>query len=248
MNGAGFFLIAVTGLVAGIACLRLVRYHLARIENRRARPGQGQAPSSDPGRPQPGMPDRPRQRPLFPDRSRGDLIAGAAGAATGLLVHALISQDLAMAMFTIILCALLLALTAIDIRTFILPDSLNASLLTCGALFLLTHPEYPLLLHAGGAIAGYASLAAIEVLYRRLRGRDGLGRGDAKLLGALGLWTGLESIPFILLMASLSALVFTLIRAAILGEKTQATTAIAFGPWIGFGGLIVWIIFFAAPN
>ena len=57
-----------------------------------------------------------------------------------------------------------------------------------------------------GALAGFAALAAIAWAYRRLRGREGMGGGDPKLLAALGAWLGWRQLPFVLVGAGLIGL------------------------------------------
>ncbi len=73
--------------------------------------------------------------------------------------------------------------------------------------------------------------------YRQLRGRDGLGLGDAKLLAAAGAWLGVESLPWLLLIAALLGLAMALVRAGPL----RAETAVPFGPplALSFWGLFV---------
>lgn len=137
---------------------------------------------------------------------------------------------------------LLLALAAIDLRTFILPDSLNAALLLIGGLMVFaTRPEaWPF--HLAGAVFGYGLLWLVEISYRRIRGVDGLGRGDAKLLGAIGAWVGIGGLAPVLLIASVSAILATL--ALTLARRTtfSGQTMIAFGPWIALGGIVVWYL------
>ncbi|MCA1748747.1 MAG: A24 family peptidase, partial [Sphingomonadales bacterium] len=53
-----------------------------------------------------------------------------------------------------------------------------------------------------GGLAGFAALFLIGEAYRLMRGREGLGAGDAKLLGALGIWFGWQGLPLLLLTAS----------------------------------------------
>jgi prepilin signal peptidase PulO-like enzyme (type II secretory pathway) len=144
--------------------------------------------------------------------------------------------------FTVLLGWLLLALAAIDLRTYLLPDPLNAAVLLLGAAMVaLTRPaEWPV--HLAGAVIGFGLLWLVEVLYRRLRGRDGLGRGDAKLLGALGMWVGAPGIAPVLLIASLAGIAAALAGSVRKSTPLSATSAIAFGPWIALGGFIVWML------
>ncbi|MFN7180813.1 prepilin peptidase [Hyphomonas sp.] len=145
-------------------------------------------------------------------------------------------------LFTCAFGWLLLALAAIDFRTFLLPDGLNAALLTLGAAMVaLTRPD-DWALHAAGAALGFGLLWSVETLYRRLRGRDGLGRGDAKLLGAIGAWVGITGIPPVLLIASLSGIAAALALSVRRSTPLSGQSAIAFGPWIALGGYAVWLL------
>lgn len=101
---------------------------------------------------------------------------------------------------------LLLALGAVDARAFWLPDELTITLalggLTTGLLGIAPGMSDRLI---GGA-GGFAALWAIGAGYRMMRGRDGLGGGDPKLLGAIGLWTGWALLPVIMFVAALAGL------------------------------------------
>jgi leader peptidase (prepilin peptidase) / N-methyltransferase len=167
-------------------------------------------------------------------------------ALTGLAAGLLVASAVALAppgtlVLTLGLGALLLALSFIDIRTLTLPDPLTAATVLLGILMVwLTRPGawQP---HLIGGLVGYGVLVAVELGYRKLRGRDGLGRGDAKLLGALGVWTGWAGLAPIMLVASASALVGVL-GLTILGlRRTDADTPIPFGPFIALGGWVVWL-------
>ncbi|WP_162174819.1 prepilin peptidase [Hyphomonas oceanitis] len=141
--------------------------------------------------------------------------------------------------------ALLIALAAVDIVTLRLPDALNFTVLIFGVIMVaLTRPDlWPH--HLIGAAVGYGALVALELAYKRLRGRDGLGRGDAKLLGAIGMWVAWPGLAPVLLVASLTGLVAALI-AGLAGKRPMASdTAIAFGPFIALAGWIVWL---ASPH
>jgi leader peptidase (prepilin peptidase) / N-methyltransferase len=82
-----------------------------------------------------------------------------------------------------------------------------------------------------GAALGFAVFALIATMYRRWRGHDGLGLGDAKLLGAAGAWVGWTGLPSIVLIASLAALVVALPMAMrVAGRTTQHE--VAFGPYL----------------
>lgn len=101
---------------------------------------------------------------------------------------------------------LLLALAALDITDFWLPDRLTITLalagLAAGLLGVAPAIEDRLI---GGA-AGFAGLWAIGAAYKAYRGREGLGGGDPKLLGAIGLWIGWQLLPVVLVLAGMAGL------------------------------------------
>lgn len=131
-------------------------------------------------------------------------------------------------------------LSAIDVQTFRLPSVLTYPLGVSGLLQgWFTAPD-DILLRGLGAVAGFAMLALIADLYRRRRGIDGLGLGDAKLMGAGGAWIGLEGLPSALLLASGLALVMAIV-AKLAGKTIRADTRLPFGPFIAIGLWIVWI-------
>jgi leader peptidase (prepilin peptidase)/N-methyltransferase len=135
---------------------------------------------------------------------------------------------------TALLVAALIALAVIDIRTYRLPDWLTLPLIPAGLAAAWWLGE-TLWLHALGAVAGYGVLVALEKTYEKMRGRPGLGRGDAKLFAAGGAWCGLTALPLVLLAASVSALIWVMSLRLAAGVEVRADTMIAFGPFLGFG-------------
>jgi leader peptidase (prepilin peptidase)/N-methyltransferase len=134
----------------------------------------------------------------------------------------------------------LLALALIDVRHFILPDALTLPLAAAGLMVTLAVDPGRFTSHLAASLAGFAAFALIGILYRRIRGRDGLGLGDAKLLAAGGAWVGFEGLAGILLVASFTALGWALVQGAIRRELSSRTR-IAFGPFLAFGIWIVWL-------
>ena len=132
----------------------------------------------------------------------------------------------------------LLALAAIDARHFLLPDKLTLPLLLAGLTVAALGDQHRLVDAGIGAALGYVFLACTAGVYRRARGREGLGLGDAKLFAALGAWVGWQGLPGTLLIACLTALVAALIAGR---GRPVATMPIPFGPWLALGGWIVWL-------
>lgn len=136
---------------------------------------------------------------------------------------------------------LLLALSAIDIRTQRLPDVLNLALALSGIAVTATIDSKLIVEHLAAAAIGYGALVAVELAYRRLRGRDGLGRGDSKLLGAIGAWVGLQGLAACLFVAAASAIVFILVASRLRRIEIRGDIAIAFGPFLALGGWVTWV-------
>ena len=138
-------------------------------------------------------------------------------------------------------CALgwtLLALAWIDWRHFVLPDALTLPLLVAGLGAAVAEGRAMALDSALGAALGYGGLWLVGTLYRRLRGREGLGGGDAKLLAAGGAWLGAAALPWVVLGAAVGGL-------AIAGLTRRgglaATLAVPFGPPLAAAIWLVWL-------
>jgi len=133
----------------------------------------------------------------------------------------------------------LIALTVIDLRTMLLPDSITLPLLWLGLALAL----WPVFADLGsavvGAMAGYLSLWTIYHLFRLATGKEGMGYGDFKLLGALGAWMGWQALPMIVLLSSLvGALVGV---GLILARRVGREMPIPFGPYLAAAGWIALI-------
>jgi leader peptidase (prepilin peptidase)/N-methyltransferase len=134
----------------------------------------------------------------------------------------------------------LLALAALDLRHFWLPDKLTLPLLGCGLAIGAAGIGPSLNDRLIGAAAGYLVLRLVAFAYRRLRGRHGLGGGDAKLLAAIGAGLGWRDLPLVLLLASLAGIVAVLVAIS-LGRTMQATTKLPFGPLLAGAAWLVWL-------
>jgi leader peptidase (prepilin peptidase) / N-methyltransferase len=134
----------------------------------------------------------------------------------------------------------LLALAAIDLRHYWLPDRLTLPLVPAGLVVAWLIDPARLGDHLIGALAGFLAFAGIAWAYRRLRRRAGLGLGDAKLLAAAGAWLGWQALPGLVVVAAALALAVALIRAAF-GARLAATTRIAFGPYLALALWLSWL-------
>ena len=134
----------------------------------------------------------------------------------------------------------LLTLSWIDHRHLVLPDVLTLPLIPAGLLVAWVVSPESLPHHLLGAALGYAGLAAVAALYRRARGRAGLGAGDAKLFAAAGAWLSWEALPSVLLIAGALGLVLALAGGA--GRRLAADTAVPFGPALAGAFWLVWLL------
>ena len=127
----------------------------------------------------------------------------------------------------------LLALTVIDLQTFLLPDRLTLPLLWAGLLWQsLMQPEQ-LSAAVWGAALGYLVLWSVYWLFKLATGKEGMGYGDFKLLAALGAWLGAPQLPALLLLSAVSGIVIGLIYK--LAHKGHQG-GIPFGPALALAG------------
>lgn len=131
---------------------------------------------------------------------------------------------------------MLIAASAIDLEHYLLPDVLTLPLLWLGLLFNLPGTYTPLADAVIGAIAGYGVLWLVYHGFRLLTGKEGLGRGDFKLLAALGAWCGWQLLPLIILAAAgLGALIGG--GWLLLGRRGREHP-IPFGPFLAAAGVL----------
>lgn len=131
----------------------------------------------------------------------------------------------------------LIALTLIDADTQLLPDQITLPLLWLGLLLNLGGLFAPLPDAVIGAAAGYLLLWTVYWAFKLVRGKEGMGYGDFKLMGALGAWFGWQALPALVLLSSVVALVFALANIAL--RRQDRDTHFAFGPYIAGAGLLV---------
>lgn len=136
---------------------------------------------------------------------------------------------------------MLVALTILDVRHFWLPDRLTFLLGATGFAAGLLDINPPLADRLIGGAAGYFTLAVIAWVYRQVRQRDGMGAGDPKLLGAIGLWLGWQTLPFVLLGAS--AIGFCAILYQIARKRpVTADTRLPLGALMAVAAIPVWLL------
>ena len=154
-------------------------------------------------------------------------IAALAAGLTGDVVEAGLGTGLGLA---------LLVLGLIDWRALWLPDVLTLPLLAAGLGVTAWRLPDQLLDHLLAAAIGWATLLALAAIYRRWRGREGLGGGDAKLLAAAGAWLGIAALPYVVLLAALGALAW-----AVITGRTDPTTELPFGSFLAAAIWLTWL-------
>lgn len=134
----------------------------------------------------------------------------------------------------------LAALAVIDSRAMILPDVLTLPLVVVGLAVSYLIAPGRVIDHAVGALAGFMVIGGVGLVYRRFRGREGIGGGDAKLATAAGAWVGWIGLPGVILIAALSGLIFAVLGART-GRGLAAPVKIPFGPHLALGIWVIWV-------
>lgn len=135
----------------------------------------------------------------------------------------------------------LLLVALLDLEHQWLPDRLTLPLIPLGLLAAWAGLGPPLVERLAGAAIGWGGLALIALGYRALRGREGLGGGDPKLLGALGAWVCAFHLPFVLLGAGLVGLA-SVLSMRLRGQEVVTTTRLPLGTFLALAGWPIWLI------
>ncbi|RZJ37826.1 MAG: prepilin peptidase [Brevundimonas sp.] len=153
---------------------------------------------------------------------------------------ALAQGTISAALLTAVLGWGLLLIAVVDAEHLWLPDELTLPLGAAGLGAALL-PGGTGLLNAGiGAAAGFVALWLPAFIYRRVRGRDGLGGGDPFLLAAGGAWVGWKGLPGVLLWAVAAVLCLVLVRA-VMRKPLAGPDRLAFGVCLAVGIWMIWI-------
>ena len=140
----------------------------------------------------------------------------------------------------------LIAISFIDLKEKIIPDSLSLSLIFLGWLFSLFkfNPFFSFEYVVISSLAGIGLLFLINEVYYLVAKREGMGMGDFKLMGGIGAYLGYKSFYFVILIASITA-VFTICVYLLflkLSKKEMPRNLmkleIPFGPYLCLGALV----------
>lgn len=143
---------------------------------------------------------------------------------------------------TLALCFLAAAIAVHDLATMLIPDRYTAGILVVAlADWWFEASDFAALawrIGPGGAVM--LLLCLFDVVYRRLRGRDGIGFGDIKLIGVSTALVGLAGVGAQILLASVAAFIFSIIRAARLRRPLRAAAKVPFGTFLAPALVMVW--------
>ncbi|PIE15621.1 MAG: prepilin peptidase [Rhodobacterales bacterium] len=160
------------------------------------------------------------------------------------LMAAVAAVSLAFTPLHMLLSALLLwcllGLFLCDIRCFRLPDILTGALLIIGLALAAEDPGRDVLQALLGALSAAAVFYLIRLSYRLLRGREGLGLGDVKLVAGLSAALGITALPLVTLLAALAALGWAVLLSWHRGRPLLQTTPLPFGAYLAAAAAIVW--------
>ena len=138
----------------------------------------------------------------------------------------------------VILSVFFVIIFFIDLKHFIIPNSLTFPLMFIGFIksfdpnldnFLFPNYINSLI----GGVLGYLIIWLIIFAYKKIKNKEGMGLGDAKLLSAIGFWFGWVSIPFVLFLSSIIALGFSL--PSLVNKSKNLSSQIPFGPYLILG-------------
>jgi len=147
------------------------------------------------------------------------------------------------ALAAMLFLACMIALTAIDIDTQLLPDAITLPLLWAGLLLNLEGTFVDLRAAVIGAATGYLLLWGVYQAFKLATGKEGMGYGDFKLLAAIGAWLGWQMLPLVVLASSFVGAVVGV--ALIVLARRGREVPIPFGPYLAAAGVIA--LFWGRP-
>ena len=122
----------------------------------------------------------------------------------------------------------------IDLKHFIIPNSITFSMMALGFIKSFDpnlNSIFPNYINSLiGGLFGYGVIFSIIYFYKQIRKKEGMGLGDAKLLAVIGFWFGWIAIPFALFLSSIFALVSVI--PDLIKKNKKMTSQIPFGPYI----------------
>ena len=154
-----------------------------------------------------------------------------------------------------VFAALMVELAVSDLESWILPDEFTLGGTVLGLAFAFWVPIEPgivtILLGGSwgergasvaesmvGAVLSAAALSFVAWLYEKVRGREGMGFGDVKLIALIGAFLGLHNTLLALIIGSVAGSIVGL-AWALVRKKSIATTEMPYGTFLCAGALVV---------
>ena len=144
----------------------------------------------------------------------------------------------------IILALTFIIIFFVDLKHYIIPNSLTFPLMVLGFIKSFDpnlNEIFPNYINSLiGGVFGYGIIWSIIFFYKVIRNKEGMGLGDAKLLAVIGFWFGWISIPFVIFISSVVALIT--VTPSLMKKSKKLTSEIPFGPFIIISALIYFVI------
>ena len=145
------------------------------------------------------------------------------------------------ALLLLILSIFFIIIFFIDLKHFIIPNELTFPLMIIGFIKSfdpnLNQTIFPNYINSLiGGLFGYSIIWLIIFIYKKIRNKEGMGLGDAKLLAVVGFWFGWVSIPFVIFISSAVALI--LVIPSLINQSRKMSSEIPFGPYIIIGCIL----------
>jgi leader peptidase (prepilin peptidase)/N-methyltransferase len=132
--------------------------------------------------------------------------------------------------------AALVTITFIDLDHRIIPDVISLPGIALGLAVSLVSPLVTPLDALLGVVAGGGFLLGVAAAYEAIRGQEGMGGGDVKLLAMIGAFLGWQSIFVTVMVASIVGSIIGV--ALMLYRRADSKLAIPFGPFLACGALV----------
>lgn len=132
-----------------------------------------------------------------------------------------------------ILTPMLLSVFVIDYKLQIIPNRLNLTIFEVGLIFTFIYGLSNIAISINmllGMLVGGGIFLLITLIGGLIYGKEAMGFGDVKLMGALGLYFGMSSIIVITLLAFLIGAILSILL--LISKKRKSSEYIPFGPFI----------------
>jgi leader peptidase (prepilin peptidase)/N-methyltransferase len=183
------------------------------------------------------LPAGPEAAPLRLSRGRHALCLLAC---TGAAAWAAVWSSGPLGLVSTVLAAQLILIAILDAEHFWLPHRLTLPLGLMGLAEAAAFEPDQILHRLIGAAVGFAVLAGIAWAYRRVRGREGLGGGDFRLLASAGAWVGWIGLPSVLVWGCVCGLAVVGFKA-LRGARASLGDQVPFGVYLAAGLWLTWL-------